>query len=83
MPSMKLGAEELRSLIPEFHPGNATGLSAEQWVNHVDRLRLAYLWDDRVTLMYATVRLRDAAQFWLQTRDGVFADWETFRTDFI
>lgn len=79
----RMGMDEICGLIPEFRPGFANSLSAPQWVNHIENLKQIYSWDDRSTLLYATLRLKDSAQFWHQSRQTVSDTWAHFKADLI
>lgn len=79
----RIGMEEICGLIPEFRPGSLSNLSASQWISHIENLRQIYGWEERMTLLYATLRLKDAAQFWYQSRQTVNDSWADFKGDLI
>lgn len=79
----RLGMEEVAGLIPEFRPGSHACLTAIQWIDVVEGMRKVHHWSDQRTMLYASLRLKDAGKFWYQSRQKQLMTWAEFKMELI
>lgn len=79
----RLGIDQVKALIPELSPSPSSVLTTQQWLTHVENLSHAYQWDDKSTLLYATLRLGEAAKYWHLSRDIRNDSWQKFKLDLL
>lgn len=80
--NIRLGVQEIKTIVPEFDPSNSTYTSVT-WLNNIESLKMIYGWNDRLTLFYATARLAGAAASWYIARQTEIIDWEKFKIELI
>lgn len=76
---MQLRVEEVSSLIPEFSPGMPGSLAAAEWCDIVDGVQRIYNLSDQRTMLYASLRLKNAARFWYQTVQHQIIQWSELK----
>jgi hypothetical protein len=61
-------------------------LTAEHWIESVERAKILYNWDDETTIFYVCTALRDGARTWFSMleRDGIdCTSWEQIKNEFL
>lgn len=79
--SIRFSLNDAKAIIPEFDPGKFSSPTASTWI--ATSFKTIYLWDDRMTLFYATARLAGAASSWFSGRQTEFEDWGKFKTEIL
>uniref|UniRef100_A0A1B0GJ58 Uncharacterized protein n=1 Tax=Lutzomyia longipalpis TaxID=7200 RepID=A0A1B0GJ58_LUTLO len=58
-----MNAADIAALIPVFGEKGENFIRAEDWIRRVDTLRITHGWTQKITMVYAAMRLRGAAAF--------------------
>ncbi|XP_055691611.1 uncharacterized protein LOC129794781 [Lutzomyia longipalpis] len=76
-----MNAADIAALIPVFGEKCENFIRAEDWIRRVDTLRITHGWTQKITMVYAAMRLRGAAAFWYETAQENLASWIQFKEE--
>ncbi|XP_055682766.1 uncharacterized protein LOC129789747 [Lutzomyia longipalpis] len=81
--AMPMGPKELSAIIQRFDPDLADCVDTEDWLVEVENARLMYHWEERMTILYASMRLRGPAEKWFHGAKARLDTWAKFRDELL
>ncbi|XP_055684744.1 uncharacterized protein LOC129796565 [Lutzomyia longipalpis] len=81
--AMPMGPKELSAIIQRFDPDLADCVDTEDWLVEVENARLMYHWEERITILYASMRLRGPAEKWFHGAKARLDTWAKFRDELL
>jgi hypothetical protein len=70
--------KEIANTLPEFDPSDDNAISVDQFVDRVNKVVDAYLWDEKFLMLAIYSRLKGPAKMWLDSSPILHTTWNNF-----
>ncbi|XP_059610944.1 uncharacterized protein LOC132257906 [Phlebotomus argentipes] len=79
--SSVIGPCEIPAIIQKFDPDQSDCIATDSWLYEVEAAKLMYGWDEKRSVLYASMQLRGPARTWYDAEKTRLSSWSVFKKE--